>query len=161
MGIEVQSKPQTNTTNKKLSDIELFAIAYFDIRLTSHQLKLIDDTIHGRQIRISRRMGQRTADKVLRAYVAEGCKPNGRLRLPQHHLPVRTKLKASSQAGRILELIKRPDGAYNFELSRVALCYSKRIQELREDGHNIPAPERQYLKNGRASNTYRYYIIGD
>lgn len=70
-------------------------------------------------------------------------------------------MKGFTQEGKILALIKRPQGAYNYELSRFALKYTSVISALRKDGHNIPAPERMYLKNGRPSNTYRYRIIGD
>lgn len=152
------AEPQTKTELK--SDIEIFAKAYFRIDLTNHQKRLIDDIINDRQVRISRRLGQRTVEKIIKAYVAEGLNPIGRARIPRHHLPVRQKIKGATQTGKILALVKSPGGAYNFELSRVALCYQKRVQELRESGHNI-ACERQYLKNGRASNTYKYYLIGE
>jgi hypothetical protein len=152
-------EPQTNTTK---SDIEIFAKAYFNLELTSHQLRLIKDIVAGRQIRLSRRMGLRTAEKVLRAYITEGLTPGGRVRLPQHPLPPReAKMKGFTQEGKILALIKRPQGAYNYELSRFALKYTSVISALRKDGHNIPSPERMYLKNGKPSNTYRYRIIGD
>ncbi len=150
-------QPQTNTTK---SDIELFAKAYFNIELTTHQLRLIKDITSGHQIRISRRMGLRTAEKVLRAYIDEGIKPGGRVRLPQHPLPPREKMKGVTQEGKVLSLIKRSTGAYNFELSRVALKYTSVVSSLRKDGHEIVA-ERQYLKNGKASNTFKYHIIGE
>ncbi len=141
------------------SDIELFAKAYFNIHLTSHQLRLISDIANGREIRISRRMGRRTAEKVLKDYIAEGIKPGGRARLPLHPLPPREKMKGVTQVGKVLAMIKRPGGAYNFELSRIALKYTSVISDLRKDGHEIVA-DRQYLKNGRASNTYKYRLIG-
>lgn len=150
-------EPQTNTTK---SDIDIFARAYFGIELTSHQKRLISDIIAGKQIRISRRMGQRTAEKVLRAYIAEGLDPRGRVRIPLHPLPPREKMKGVTQEGKVLNLIKRSTGAYNFELSRVALKYTSVISSLRKDGHEIVA-ERQYLKNGKASNTFLYRIIGE
>lgn len=149
--------PQTNTTK---SDIEIFAKAYFNIELTTHQLRLIKDIIAGKTIRLSRRAGYTVAERVIRSYIDEGLKPMGRVRLPQHPLPPREKMKGVTQEGKVLNLIRRSTGAYNFELSRVALKYTSVISELRKDGHNIIA-ERQYLKNGKASNTFRYYLIGD
>lgn len=106
-----------------------------------------------------RRMGLSTANKVFRAYVQAGLDPNGRNRLPQYHLPVHYKPKSATQHGRVLEMIRRPGGAFNFELSRIALKYTSVISDLRQDGFNIIA-ERQYLKNGRASNTFRYTLVG-
>lgn len=82
--------------------------------------------------------------------------------MPQIKLPPvepMEKVKPVTQSGKILALIKRPGGALNWELSRVALQYHARIFYLRQDGHNIIA-ERQYLKNGRASNTFRYRMGG-
>lgn len=61
--------------------------------------------------------------------------------------------------GRVLAMIKRSGGAYNYELSRVALKYTSVISELRKDGHDIIA-DRQYLKNGKASGTWRYRLAG-
>lgn len=143
-----------------LSDIELFARAYFNIELTRHQVQLIEALAKGQTIRVSKRMGLTTANKVLKAYIAEGLKPGGRVRLPQHPLPPREKpAKGVTQEGRVLAMIQRPGGAYNFELSRFALKYTSVISELRKDGHDIVA-ERQYLKNGKASNTFRYRLAG-
>lgn len=143
------------------SDIALFAKAYFNIELTKQQLEVIDAIARGRELRlVRRRAGVSIAQKVLRAYIDEGLKPGGRVRLPQHHLPPRApKMKGVTQEGKVLALIKRPGGAYNFELSRIALKYTSVISALRKDGHDIIA-ERQYLKNGRASNTYRYRLGG-
>lgn len=70
------------------------------------------------------------------------------------------KPKAITQEGRVLEMIKRKHGATNWELSHIALKYTSVISELRKEGHNIIA-ERQYLKNGRASNTYKYHLVSD
>lgn len=144
-----------------LSDIELFAKAYFNIELTRDQLAMIDAIAHGRQIIKRRKMGLSTANKVVRAYLSEGLNPGGRMRLPKHPLPPvdKKKMKGFTQEGKILAMIKRPGGAYNFELSRFALKYTSVISELRKDGHNIVA-DRQYLKNGKASNTWRYRIAG-
>lgn len=150
-------QPQTNTTK---SDIEIFAKAYFNIELTSHQKRLIKDITAGQPIRISRRMGLATANKVLRAYIAEGLDPRGRVRIQHNPLPPREKMKGVTQEGKVLNLIKRSTGAYNFELSRVALKYTSVISSLRKDGHEIVA-ERQYLKNGKASNTFLYRLAGE
>ena len=143
------------------SDIALFAKAYFNIHLTSWQLQYINAMAHDRRIVGAMRVGKTTAKKVLQAYIDEGLKPGGRVRLPKHPLPPvdKSKLKGLTQEGKILAMIKRPGGAYNFELSRFALKYTSVISELRKDGHDIVA-DRQYLKNGRASNTWRYRIGG-
>jgi len=113
-------------------------------------------------LQMRRQTGIQTANKVILAYLQEGIKLNGRARLPQYELPAhigKTKLKNKTQHGRVLEMIKRPGGAFNFELSRISLRYGGTIFELRKDGHNI-VTERQYLKNGRASNTFLYRIAG-
>lgn len=143
------------------SDIELFAKAYFNIHLTSLQKRVIADVAAGREIVKRRQMGLTTANKIIRAYLSEGLHPGGRVRLPKHPLPPvdKTKLKGLTQEGKILAMIKRPGGAYNFELSRFALKYTSVISELRKDGYDIVA-DRQYLKNGRASNTWRYRLGG-
>lgn len=142
------------------TDFELFAKAYFNIELTKQQLEIIDAIARGRDLRlVRRRAGVTTAQKVLSAYLLEGLKRGGRVRLPQHPLPPREKMKGVTQEGKILAMIKRPTGAYNFELSRVALKYTSVISSLRKDGHDIVA-DRQYLKNGRASNTWKYRIGG-
>lgn len=67
-----------------------------------------------------------------------------------------------TQQTKILRAVKDagPFGVENWKLSRIALCYSKRLQELREDGYNIVA-ERQRLKNGKLSNTWKYILIGE
>lgn len=144
------------------SDIELFAKAYFNIHLTSLQKRVIADVAAGREIVKRRQMGLTTANKIIRAYLSEGLRPGGRVRLPKHPLPPvdKSKLKGLTQEGKILAMIKRPGGAYNFELSRYALKYTSVISELRKDGHFIVA-DRQYLKNGKASNTWRYRIGGN
>lgn len=143
------------------SDFELFAKAYFNIHLTSWQLQYIKAMSQDRRIVGAMRAGRTTAKKVMQAYIAEGLKPGGRVRLPNHPLPPvdKSKLKGLTQEGKILAMIKRPGGAYNFELSRFALKYTSVISELRKDGHDIVA-DRQYLKNGKASNTWRYRLGG-
>ncbi len=146
----------------QISDFQRFAKAYFGIELTSYQLNYIEAITSGRHVRTVKRGGVTTAKNVLKSYVLEGLKPDGRARLPQLNLPAhvgRTKLQAKTQEGRVLEMIKRPGGAFNFELSRISLRYGGTIFELRKDGHNI-VTERQYLKNGKASNTFLYRIAG-
>lgn len=147
------------------TDIELFAKAYFNIELTTKQLEIIAMISTG-QVKITanlsaRHYGKDVVQKVVLAYLQEGMKRGGRVRLPQHPLPPvdKTKLKGLTQEGKILAMIKRPGGAYNFELSRFALKYTSVISELRKDGHSIVA-DRQYLKNGKASNTWRYRLGG-
>jgi hypothetical protein len=46
----------------------------------------------------------------------EGLKPGGRVRLPVHPIPPvdKKKMKGFTQEGKILAMIKRPGGAYNF-----------------------------------------------
>lgn len=155
------SKRETQATK---TDIELFAKAYFNIELTSYQLKAIERLSQGRTV--FKRMphdGTSTALNIARAYIAEGLKKNGRARLQLPQLPAHLgrspKLKGVTQAARVLNKIKQPGGAYNFELSRLALKYTSVISNLRKEGHEIIA-ERQYLRNGRASNTYKYYLAG-
>lgn len=144
-----------------LSDIELFAKAYFNIELLDVQKQMIAMIAAGQTPRFGKRAGLSTAEKVVREYLREGLKPGGRVRLPKHPLPPvdKKKFKGVTQEGRILAMIKRPGGAYNFELSRFALKYTSVISELRKDGHDIVA-DRQYLKNGKASNTWRYRLAG-
>ena len=48
-------------------------------------------------------------------------------------------------------------GVTNYELSKLALKYTSVVSDLRKDGHNIICV-RDTLPNGRASNTYRYYL---
>lgn len=145
-----------------LSDIELFAKAYFNIELTKMQMEYIRALAapHKHRImRISRRAGVTTADKVWRAYIAEGLKPGGRARLPMYQLPVREKVKGVTQEGRVLAMIKRPGGAFNFELSRIALKYTSVISALRKDGHEIVC-EPTYNKKGNRTNTFLYRLAG-
>lgn len=144
------------------SDIEIFAKAYFNIELTSWQLDYIRAISTNRRhlMRISRRAGTTTADNIWHEYIKQGCDPMGRQRMPMFNLPKREKPKGTTQEARVLDMVKRPGGAFNFELSRYSLRYGHFIYSLRKDGHNI-VTERQFLKNGRASNTYRYYLIGD
>lgn len=148
---------------KQISDIELFAKAYFNIELTRQQLEVIRAIALGRSLALIRlREGAETAKKVLAAYVSEGMKPNGRVRISQHPIPPRPPKmtwKGYTQEGKVLAMIKRSTGAYNFELSRFALKYTSVISSLRKDGHDIVA-HRQYLKNGKPSNTWLYRLAG-
>lgn len=160
---QVQPPPVHPMGRQQISDFERFAKAYFGIELTKQQLEIVDAIAKGKNLNlVRRRAGVSTAQKVLQSYLLEGLKPDGRARLPQFELPAhlgRTKLKNKTQHGRVLEMIKRPGGAFNFELSRISLRYGGTIFELRKDGHNI-VTERQYLKNGKASNTFLYRIAG-
>ena len=148
---------------RAVTDIELFAKAYFNIELTDAQLQFIAMVAAGRKpiMVLHRKLGLTTANKVILAYLQEGLKKGGRVRLPKHPLPPvdKKQLKGLTQEGKILAMIKRPGGAYNFELSRFALKYTSVISELRKDGYDIVA-DRQYLKNGKASNTWRYRLAG-
>ena len=139
------------------TDIQLFARSYFNIELTSVQMELIAIIASGSQPIIKRRqIGLSTVNKVVLAYLQAGIRTNGRDRLPMHPLPPRAPmLKGSSQVARILNTIKQPTGAYNWQLSRIALKYTSVISELRKDGHDIQAL-RQYNKNGKATATWLY-----
>lgn len=141
------------------TDIQLFAKAYFNIDLTSAQMEFIALVASGTKqpsLRFGRKAGITTANKVIYAYLQAGLSVNGRARLPQHPLPPRpAKLKGVTQIGKILNAIKRPSGAYNWELSRIALKYTSVISDLRKDGHDIEA-HRQYNKHGKATDTWLY-----
>ena len=67
--------------------------------------------------------------------------------------------KKLSQEQKILRTLIKADtfGVTNYQLSRLALKYTSVVSELRKDGHNIVCV-REKLPNGRASNTYRYYL---
>lgn len=133
----------------EMLDIQLFTKAYFNLELTSVQLNIIE------------RLAKESRSPILKAYVLAGLKPYGRARIPMRAIPQidKAKFKTLSQEGKILSLIERPGGAFNFELSRYALKYTSVISELRKDGHIIIA-ERQILKNGKKSNTFLYRIGG-
>ena len=143
------------------TDIELFARAYFNIELTSVQMEYIAILAGTGELKLvrhekQRNIGKTTAIKVALAYLQAGIKTNGRARLPMHPLPPRpAKLKGVSQAGKILNAIKQPTGAYNWQLSRIALKYTSVISDLRKDGHDIEAI-RQYNKKGKATDTWLY-----
>ena len=63
-------------------------------------------------------------------------------------------LKRKSRTQRIIDLMKRPNGAGNDELNKIAFRYGAIIFRLRKDGHQI---ETVYIKNGY----YRYYLTED
>lgn len=155
--------PEIEPMGRQISDIERFAKAYFSIELTKQQLEIMKAVVQGKDLKlVRRRAGSSNAQRVLHAYMLEGLKPDGRARLPQMTMPAhlgRNKIKAATQEGRVLAMIKRPGGAFNFELSRIALKYTSVISALRKEGHGISA-HRQFLKNGKASNTYLYTYGG-
>lgn len=66
-----------------------------------------------------------------------------------------------SQTSEIIKLLrensKHGTPNYMFPARRI-LKYSSRISELRKDGYNIYC-ERDRLKNGRATNVFRYFLI--
>ena len=142
------------------TDFEVFVKAYFNVELTSEQIEVVRAVLRGQQIRVRRRMGITTINEWIKAYMAAGVSTHGRERMPTRQIAPPVDLKGKSQEAKILELIKRPGGAFNYELSRYALKYTSVISELRKDGEEIVA-ERQYLKNGKASNTWKYYIAGN
>lgn len=141
------------------TDIELFARAYFNIELTSYQMEYITLIAGGTkhiQFTGAKKAGLTTANKVVLAYLQAGVRTNGRARLPMHPLPPRpAKLKGVTQEGKILNAINQPGGAYNWQLSRIALKYTSVISALRKDGHDIEAV-RQYNKAGKATDTWLY-----
>lgn len=65
--------------------------------------------------------------------------------------------KKLSKPARILKLLKQTEGATNFDLSRISLNYTRRISDLRRNGHKILAV-RQVAHDGSMSNTWRYYL---
>ncbi len=142
------------------TDIELFARAYFNIELTSYQMQMIAMIAAGKpltEMRVSRRQtGKTMVNKIIYAYLQAGIRTNGRARLPMHPLPPRPpKLKGVTQAGKILSAINQPGGAYNWQLSKIALKYTSVVSDLRKDGHEIEAV-RQYNKKGKATDTWLY-----
>lgn len=66
-----------------------------------------------------------------------------------------------SQSAKIIKALKEAKhGVSNFVLSSISLKYSSRIAELRQSGYPVIAI-RQYLPNGRATNTWHYYLGED
>ena len=73
------------------------------------------------------------------------------------------KSKPLSQEERLLRLLRKAGsrGVENHEFPKHRILrYSARIGDLRKDGYNIYC-ERQRLPNGRATSTYKYYLIED
>lgn len=155
--------PQINAppVENQLTDLELFAKAYFNIEMTHQQMEMMESIADGKPIshRIMRRHGIANVNRIAAAYIKAGLDPHGRERLPQIHLSPKREIKGVTQHGRVLNAIKH-GGAFNFELSRIALKYTSVISDLRKDGHTIIA-ERQIGRNGKKSNTFKYYLIGD
>lgn len=142
-----------------MSDIQLYARAYFNIELTSVQmemLSLLASGKHVKELRYPPKSGKHTAYEVMKGYLQAGIMTHGRARLQQHDIPAAPiKLKGVTQPGRILNAIKQPGGAYNWQLSKIALKYTSVISSLRKDGHDIEAI-RQYNKHGKATDTWLY-----
>lgn len=150
----------------EMLDIQLFARAYFNTELTSDQLNVIRLLAGSSDAKVKvvhrmRSAGKTEAVKIAMAYLKAGLSTYGRARIPARAIPQidKSKFKTLTQEGKILSLIERPGGAFNFELSRYALKYTSVISELRKDGHIIIA-ERQILKNGKKSNTFLYRMGG-
>lgn len=67
-----------------------------------------------------------------------------------------------SQHSRIIKMLKEAgkNGVENYRFARSGiLCYSKRISELRREGHKIEG-ERQII-NGRSTGVWKYYLVTD
>lgn len=67
---------------------------------------------------------------------------------------------SQSQHSTIIRMLKSAGqtGVPNYKFPQAhILCYSKRISELRRDGHNIRI-ERDKLPNGRSTNVLRYFL---
>lgn len=71
-------------------------------------------------------------------------------------------MRKLTQHARILEALRQNKrGVENYKFARMGiLSYPKRLSELRKEGHNIQK-ERVYLPNGRATGTFRYFLIED
>lgn len=66
---------------------------------------------------------------------------------------------SESQASKVLRMLKASRSGvenYKFPQSQI-LCYTKRISELRHDGHNILS-ERQVV-NGHSTGVWVYHLI--
>lgn len=67
-----------------------------------------------------------------------------------------------TQHSRIIKMLKRAPkhGVENYKFPQAGiLCYTKRIQELREDGYNISAV-RQIINN-RYTGVWKYFLVED
>lgn len=64
-----------------------------------------------------------------------------------------------TQTGKILKALKaNKNGIENWKLAQITFKFNSRISDLRKEGYVITAV-RQTLPNGRASNTYKYYLV--
>lgn len=66
-------------------------------------------------------------------------------------------VKTDNQPLIVLALIKRPGGATNWELSRVAVDYREAVRELRANGYKIRTHRLKFAKNER-SKTWLYTL---
>ena len=66
-------------------------------------------------------------------------------------------VKTDTQSARVLALIKRPGGATNWELSRVATDYKEAVRALRVNGHKIKTRHLRFATNKR-SKTWLYTL---
>jgi len=62
-------------------------------------------------------------------------------------------LRRKSQAARILELLKKGEPVYTYDLQNIAFNYTMRISELRKEGYLVEA---EYVKPG----VFRYIFNG-
>lgn len=67
--------------------------------------------------------------------------------------------KKLRQEQKVIRALVKADtfGLTNYQLSKLALKYTSVVSDLRKNGHNIVCV-REKLPNGRATNTYRYYL---
>ena len=66
-----------------------------------------------------------------------------------------------SQEQTVLKMLEKAgsNGVHNYKFPEARiLCYTKRISELRKEGHNI-ITERVKLPNGRSTNVHKYILI--
>lgn len=68
-------------------------------------------------------------------------------------------VKTDMQPVRVLALIKRPGGATNWELSRVAVDYRGAVRALRVDGYKVITHRLKFASNKR-SKTWLYTLRG-
>ena len=68
-------------------------------------------------------------------------------------------VKTDTQSARVLALIKRPGGATNWELSRVAVDYRGVVRALRADGYKVIIHLLKFASNER-SKTRLYTLRG-
>lgn len=68
-------------------------------------------------------------------------------------------IKTDAQWVRVLALIRRPGGATNWELSRVAVDYRGAVRALRVNGYKVITHRLKFAKNER-SKTWLYTLRG-